>query len=307
MCASAFITVAMPVMLPQAAMALHPYRQKTPPSTTAYHAYAQGMYAPLRMCASTETNRDQAAADAAVPFSRSSRALAVTLALSTGWTFVQLAGALVSKSSSLLSDALAMVVDDGAYALNLAAELRPGQERAIKLVAPLISATILLCVTAVSFNDAISTLQGGEAEAGEVDGAIVLGFGAAMLVVDALMLRAILFRADATRSGPDADAFGAGAADAITLAQVGAAWCEVSPRTELNLFSGLSHVMADALRSLTQVVVGAAILAGGPSEAIDAYGTLVISGIILLGACFLLYEVALQGREWLSDQRGDSL
>ena len=55
-----------------------------------------------------------------------------------------------------------------------------------------------------------------------------------------------------------------------------------------------------------QVVVGAAILAGGPSETIDAYGTLVISGIILLGAVFLLYEVGLQGREWLSDQRGDS-
>ena len=300
---SAFITV---VMLPQAAMAaLHPrlpYWQ-TPPSTAAYHAYAIKDVRTSKMCASTETNP----ADAVVPFSRSSRALAVTLALSTGWTFVQLAGALVSKSSSLLSDALAMVVDDGAYALNLAAELRPGQERAIKLVAPLISATILLCVTAVSFNDAISTLQGGEAEAGEVDGAIVLGFGAAMLVVDALMLRAILFRADATRSGPDADAIDADAADAVTLAQVSAAWCQVSPRTELNLFSGLSHVMADALRSLTQVVVGAAILAGGPSEAIDAYGTLVISGIILLGACFLLYEVALQGREWLSDQRGDSL
>ena len=153
----------------------------------------------------------------------------------------------------------------------------------------------------MSFNDAISTLQGGEVDAGEVDGTIVLGFGAAMLVVDALMLRAILFRADPARSGPDA-----GAAGESTLAQVDAAWCQVSPRTELNLFSGLSHVVADALRSLTQVVVGAAILAGGPSETIDAYGTLVISGIILLGAVFLLYEVGLQGREWLSDQRGDS-
>lgn len=44
--------------------------------------------------------------------------------------------------------------------------------------------------------------------------------------------------------------------------------------------------------------MGTVILAGGASEAVDAYGTLVISGIILLGAAFLLYEVARQCREW---------
>jgi hypothetical protein len=32
----------------------------------------------------------------------------------------------------------------------------------------------------------------------------------------------------------------------------------------------------------------------------SAYSTLVISGIIMLGAVFLLYEVGLQFREWLS-------
>lgn len=280
---AAIITV---VLFQAAKAALHPRLPfwQSPPNIATYHVYATKDARTFKMCASTEPTP----ADTVAPLSRSSasRALAATLMLSTGWTCVQLAGAFVSKSSSLLSDALAMVVDDGAYALNLAAELRPGQERAIKLVAPLVSAIILLCVTAASFNDAISTIQGGEVDAGEVDGAIVLGFGAAMLVVDALMLRAILFRADPVRSGPDA----------------GAAWCQVSPRTELNLFSGLSHVVADALRSLTQVVVGAAILAGGPSKAIDAYGTLVISGIILIGAVFLLYEVGLQGREWLSNQ-----
>ena len=48
------------------------------------------------------------------------------------------------------------------------------------------------------------------------------------------------------------------------------------------------------------LVVGAVILAGGPSETVDAYGTLVISVIILLGAAFLLYEVGLQFRDGLS-------
>ena len=125
-------------------------------------------------------------------------------------------------------------------------------------------------------------LQGGEADAGDVDGTVVLGFGAAMLLVDAMMAGAILFPAGGTDAG----------------AGIGVAWCRVSPRTELNLFSGLSHVVADAMRSLTQVFVGAAILAGGPSAAVDAYGTLVISAIIVLGATALLYEVAMQGREW---------
>ena len=103
-----------------------------------------------------------------------------------------------------------------------------------------------------------------------------------MLLVDVAMLRAILFR----RSTSDDTAVGASPL-----------WCTVSPRTELNLFSGLSHVVADTLRSLTQVTVGTVILAGGPSETIDAYGTLVISSTILLGAAFLLAEVAQQWNE----------
>ena len=233
------------------------------------------------------------------PFDRPNvRALASTLVLSTVWTLAQLAGALVSQSSSLLSDALAMCVDDSAYAFNLVAELRPEQERAVKLAAPLVSAAILLAVTALSFNDAITTLQAGDAGEGEVNGAIVLGFGSSMLLVDLLMLGSILFRSDPPKSAGG----GAGSVGALPF---GAPLCQVSPRTELNLFSSLAHVAADTLRSLTQVVVGTVILAGGPSEIVDAYGTLVISSIILVGAAFLLYEVTLQCREWFFPPSGD--
>ena len=49
--------------------------------------------------------------------------------------------------------------------------------------------------------------------------------------------------------------------------------------------------------------MGILILTGGPSEAVDAYGTLVISSIILLGALVLLYEVALQCADWLGLSR----
>ena len=207
------------------------------------------------------------------------RALSTTLALSVTWTLAQLIGALISNSSALLSDALAMMVDGGAYAFNLFSEQRPDGERAVKLAAPLVSAVLLLVVTAVSFGDALTTLGGGEVSSDEgVDGALVLGFGSAMLLVDAAMLYAILFRGDANA--------GAGV------------WtpCPVSPRTELNLFSGLSHVVADTLRSLTQVAVGVLILTGGPSEVVDAYGTLAISGTILVGALFMLWEVGVQWR-----------
>ena len=208
------------------------------------------------------------------------RALATTLALSVAWTIAQLIGALASNSSALLSDALAMTVDGGAYAFNLFSELRPESERRIKIAAPAVSAVLLLVVTALSFGDALTTLNGGgEASSGEgVDGALVLGFGSAMLLVDMAMLYAILFRGEAN---------------------AGSVWtpCPVSPREQLNLFSGLSHVVADTLRSVTQVIVGVLILTGGPSEAVDAYGTLAISSTILVGALFMLWEVGVQWRE----------
>lgn len=212
---------------------------------------------------------------------RNVRALVITLAVSIIWTAAQIAGALLSHSSSLMSDALAMCVDAAAYAFNLASESRPENERAIKLAAPSISAAILLVVTAVSLNDAINTLMGVD-DTDEVDGALVLGFGAAMLFADITMLCAIFFRGMA------------GGLENGSERQWHGGLCHVSPREELNLFSGLSHVVADTLRSFTQVVVGAVILAGGPSEMVDACGTLAISCTILLGAIFLLYEVALQ-------------
>ena len=79
----------------------------------------------------------------------------------------------------------------------------------------------------------------------------------------------------------------------------------VSPREELNLFSGLSHVVADTMRSLTQVIVGLLILTGGPSEVVDAYGTLAISSTILVGALYMLWEVGVQWREG-SDASGSA-
>jgi Co/Zn/Cd efflux system component len=254
----------------------------------------------LKMCADKRATTEQPVNAEVEPFARPNvRALTTTFVLSTTWTLAQLGGALVSRSSSLLSDALAMLVDDAAYAFNLAAELRPEQERTIKLAAPLVSAAILLVVTALSFSDAVETLQAADtAGSGEaVDGRVVLGFGAAMLLVDAMMLGAILFRGGTGSARDDAAAGEAGASSPWPCFGPPAA-CD--PRTELNLFSGLSHVAADTLRSLTQVVVGAVILAGGPSETVDAYGTLVISVIILLGAAFLLYEVGLQFRDGLS-------
>ena len=55
-----------------------------------------------------------------------------------------------------------------------------------------------------------------------------------MLVVDLMMLGAILFRSDLAGTAGD----GASPRFGTTL-------CEVSPRTELNLFSGLAHVAAE--------------------------------------------------------------
>ena len=221
----------------------------------------------MKMCAATDSATEPVNAQVK-PFARPNvRALTRTFVLSTTWTLAQLGGALLSRSSSLLSDALAMFVDDAAYAFNLAAELRPEQERTIKLAAPLVSAAILLVVTALSFGDAFETLQTADTAGGaeEVGGLLVVGFGAAMLLVDAMMLGAILFRAGTGKASTAREDAAAGEAGASSppSPRFGppVAWCQVSPRTELNLFSGLSHVVADTLRSLTQV--GAVPRAGG--------------------------------------------
>ena len=84
-----------------------------------------------------------------------------------------------------------------------------------------------------------------------------------------------------------------------------ATWRGVSAQGELNLFSALSHVVADTLRSATQIIVGALILAGygASSSRVDAIGTLVISSIILLGAGRLVYEVGFGCAEWRRSPR----
>ena len=206
------------------------------------------------------------------------RALGTALGISALWTAAQLTGALLANSSSLLSDGLAMCVDVCAYGLNLASEVRSAG-RACKLVAPFVSAVALLLVTAYSVADALGDLREGGAKK-QVDGRLVLGFGLAMLFADLAMLGAIFFRGSAARL--QGSPFGA--------------VCSVSRKSELNLFSGLAHVLADTLRSLTQVAVGVVILAGGPSNIVDGCGTLAISSTILLGALFLLYEVGVQWR-----------
>ena len=210
------------------------------------------------------------------------RALTTMLTLSAAWVVAQMIGGVLANSTSLISDAQAMCVDVVAYGFNLVSEVRPESERSIKLAAPLVSAAILLAVTAGSLSAAASELAAAagnatsEGDADEdVDGAMVLGFGGAMLLVDAAMVAAVMYR-------------GAAATNHL---------CRVNPRTEVNLFSALSHVLADTLRSFTQCIVGAAILLGGNSTVIDAFGTFIISVTILLGALYLLWNVALQGRD----------
>ena len=154
---------------------------------------------------------------------------------------------------------------------------------------PIFSVTILTIVSGISFSRALSTLSGGDHAAADedVDGRIVLGFGGVNLLVDLMMLGAILFRSTSTAVSREQSGWRSSVGELIPI-------CHVSPRTEINLFSCLSHVLADTLRSLTQVVVGTAIVMGSPSEMLDAYGTLAICGIIVLGTMFLLWEVIKQ-------------
>ena len=80
------------------------------------------------------------------PSSRTTRALLGVLVLGTALTVAQLTAAIYYNSAVLLADGLFMSIDDFAYAMNLMAEYMPERGRLFRLMAPAVSAALLLVV-----------------------------------------------------------------------------------------------------------------------------------------------------------------
>eukprot|EP00449_Zooxanthella_nutricula_P042804 CAMPEP_0198592600 /NCGR_PEP_ID=MMETSP1462-20131121/138347_1 /TAXON_ID=1333877 /ORGANISM="Brandtodinium nutriculum, Strain RCC3387" /LENGTH=225 /DNA_ID=CAMNT_0044324181 /DNA_START=44 /DNA_END=721 /DNA_ORIENTATION=- len=193
------------------------------------------------------------------------KVLALTVGLSSTITSVQTFGALTSHSEALLADTVAMWVDCLTYVLNFIAEAFRGRwfHKHLKLLIPAVSLTTLIYATCSVLSDAIHKISaprvGGD---DDVNPYIVLGFACWCFVFDGAALCAF-----ATNYRDSGKAF------------------------QLNMAVASAHVIADLVRSLTEMVDAALILGFGFDDTLtDAWAGVVVSAMILLGVTIPLYK-----------------
>ena len=77
---------------------------------------------------------------------------------------------------------------------------------------------------------------------------------------------------------------------------------KLSPERDLNLCSAFAHVVADTLRTLTVMACALLVSIGGTDPvSTDAVGSLVVAGLIVAVAAYILYEACLQAKELLAN------
>ncbi|KAJ8598760.1 hypothetical protein CTAYLR_009863 [Chrysophaeum taylorii] len=225
--------------------------------------------------------------------------LVVTVALFGVITVVQFFAASISRSTALLVDCASMLVDALTYAANLwavcaAAESDTDARARYSLCSSGLSLAVLYGITAWGLADAIVDLFTHKDIEDDLDAWVVLGFGIGGLVFDGLALAAfkawglpntyVEYVQTQTTDGSD-----------------GCIEDEPSsPRTQrdaddaslVNMFSALTHVVADSVRSVTSIVLGALVLLDPKlnGSQCDDYATLVVAATILLGSAPLLLE-----------------
>ena len=261
--------------------------------------------------------------------SASVRALWMTFFLNSTFTGAQIAGSVIANSVALGADSGTMVVDSVTYLFNIAAEcvrLRGASERTCAMIdasASGLSVIALIVVSALAIQDAISRILsnsgaggGGASDPGNaVNAQVMFAFTLGNLIIDIGMLGSILLRkrggwvgvltcrtckkqqSVVNAAGPDAsggiDAQLIGAADFGGEGEAaGEHGGTAAHGEELNIFSALSHVMADTMRTVTEMTCSLLIWADQSinGEMADAYSALIVSATILAIAAFILYE-----------------
>ncbi|MCI0847475.1 MAG: cation transporter [Chloroflexi bacterium] len=193
--------------------------------------------------------------------SASRRSLSITLALIMGYMVVELIGGLVSGSLALLADAGHMLTDGAAIGLALLAIWVAGRPASIEqtfgfhrteILAAMLNALSLWFIAALIFFEASRRFD----DALDVDGALMLGVGAAGLLVN--IVAAWVLRRSAGES--------------------------------LNVEGAYLHVVADLLGSVAVVVAGVLVLSFGWDIADPIFG-IVIGVLILVSSFRLLWKV----------------
>ena len=197
----------------------------------------------------------------------SKRALGIALAINTGFFVVELAGALLADSLTLLADAVHMITDSASLGLALFAAwvaARPpdakrtyGYHRA-EVLGALINGVFLLGVVGYVLFDAYQRIQNPR----PVDADLVILVGLVGLA-----------------------------------ANVAAAWVLTDHRDSLNVEGAFLHLLADAAGSVAAVALGVALLV---SDAywLDPAFAVVIAGLVLYSTKDLLADslnILLQG------------
>lgn len=188
------------------------------------------------------------------------RRMAIALVINMAMLAAAIAGWLVFDSVALAADAGHVLSDIGAIGLGIAAAWaasRPARGRRTfglrraEIFAAFANGILLIAVAAWVFIEAIGRLS----DAPEVDGAGVAAVGAFGLIGNGVATL-VLARGD---------------------------------RDDLNLEGVLRHSAADALGSLSALVAGLVIAAGGPEEA-DPVAALMIGCLIVLGSWRLIRD-----------------
>ena len=189
-----------------------------------------------------------------------SRRLWIVLGLTAAFMVAEVVGGVLANSLALLADSGHMLADVGALALSLIAmrlALRPPSvERTfgyvrMEILAALVNGATLLLISGWIVWEAWGRLRAPQ----EVDGPLMMGVAAVGLIVNV----------------------------------IGAALLHTHADENLNVRGAYLHVLGDLLGSIGAIAAGALILLTGWTP-IDAIVSVVIAGLILLGAWRLVKE-----------------
>jgi Co/Zn/Cd efflux system component len=188
------------------------------------------------------------------------KVLALSFLLFSVITIAQTFAGIAAHSQALLVDCVSMGVDAGTYFLNMFVETqrRKSYHRYLEVLVAAVSLSVLIFFTLDLFMESLATVQHPDdgSDDDDVNAYIILAFSVWGILFDTISVFAFMRN---RASSEDA--------------------------TEMNIWSAFMHVAADFLRSLTTFVASIIILTlDVDGKMVDAWASLVVAGIILLGA-----------------------
>jgi len=205
------------------------------------------------------------------------KVLAITATLFMVITSAQVFAARAANSAELMADCISMGVDAGTYFLNMLVELCKGtlSHRPLQLTVPVLSISVLVYFIIDAMRESLATLRGAPSDEEDVNPWIVFAFALWGIIFDVISLYA--FRRN-QKKGADGKS--------------------------INMMTALMHVGADLARSVTTLILSLLIFAGFDSAKADAWASLVVCVIILLGAACMVCEWVMEIRKSIHGQLG---